>query len=143
MNWMDRIRSGVPPVILVAVVAVSTYWIFYGSSRDLNVIAAIILALGLFSVRKHYRVSYGVIEIGFSVFILIYNWRQGRGAFSSAFSSGFDISVWQIILLQTFTAIYISIRGMDNISEGSKEGRATHCAVAYAHGVCRWVLAFL
>jgi len=143
MNWMDRIRSGVPAVILVAVVAVSSYWIFYGSSRELNIVGAIILALGLFSVRKHYRVLYGVIEIGFSIFILTYNWRQGRGAFSSEFSSDFDISVWQIILLQTFTAVYIFIRGMDNISEGSKEGNASHHVVTYAHGVCRRVLAFL
>jgi hypothetical protein len=143
MSWMDRIRSGVPPVILAGVVAVSTYWIFYGSSRGLNIVGAIILALSLFSVRKHYRVAYGTIEVVFSIFILTYNWRQGRGAFSSDFSSDFDIWVWQIIFIQTFTAIYIFIRGMDNIAEGSKEGKASHPTIVYAHAVCRRVGAFL
>jgi hypothetical protein len=73
----------------------------------------------------------------------MYNWRQGRGAFSSDFSSDFDIWVWQIIFIQTFTAIYIFIRGMDNITEGSKEGKASHPIVVYAHAVCRRVVALL
>src|SRR5712675_2090427 len=69
-------------LILIIVLAGSAYEVFYGPSRDLNLAAAIILAIALFSVRKHYRVSYGAIEIAFGLFVLAHNWRQGRGAFS-------------------------------------------------------------
>jgi hypothetical protein len=137
------VRGAAPPIILAVVVAVSTYWIFYGSSRGLNIAGAIILALSLFSVRKRYRVLYGVIEIGFAVFILAYNWRQGRGAFSAEFSGGFDIWVWQLIFIQTFAAIYIFVRGLDNIDQGSKEGKASHPASSRVHAVCRWLIARL
>jgi hypothetical protein len=82
MTWMLTIRKAAPPIVLAVVVVVSTYKIFYGPSRYLNNASAIILALSLFSVRKHYKVSYGAIEIVFSIFVLTYNWRQGRGAFS-------------------------------------------------------------
>jgi hypothetical protein len=82
MTWMLTIRKAAPPIVLAVVVVVSTYEIFYGPSRYLNNASAIILALSLFSVRKHYKVSYGAIEIVFSIFVLTYNWRQGRGAFS-------------------------------------------------------------
>jgi hypothetical protein len=143
MSWAVTVRGGGSPIILAVVLAVSTYWIFYGSSRGLNIAGAMILALSLFSVRKHCRVLYGIIEISFAIFVLTYNWRQGRGAFSSGFSSGFDIWVWQIIFLQTFTAIYIFIRGLDNVAEGSKEGKASHPAVAYAHAVCKRIMGLL
>jgi hypothetical protein len=143
MSLAVMVRNAAPPVILAIVVVASALKVFYGPSRVLNIVGAIILALSLFSIRKHYRVFYGAIEVAFGVFVLGYNWRQGRGAFSSGFSSGFDIWIWQIIFIQTFTAIYIFIRGLDNIAEGSKEGKASHPAVAYAHAVCRRVVAFL
>jgi hypothetical protein len=100
MSWTVTFRGAAQPVILMVVIAASTLEIFYGPSRGLNVVGAIILALSLFSVRKHYRVVYGTIEVVFSTFILTYNWRQGRGAFSSDFNSDFDIWVWQIIFIQ-------------------------------------------
>src|ERR1700720_3870932 len=143
MSWAIKRSDVVQPIVLMVVVAVSSYEIFYGPSRGLNVVSAVILALGLFAVRKHYRVSYGAIEIGFGIFVLTYNWQQGRGAFSSGFSAGFDIWVWQIILLQTFTAIYVFIRGMDNIDAGSKEGKASHPAVVCGHAWCRSIIAWL
>jgi hypothetical protein len=62
---------------------------------------------------------------------------------SSDFSSDFDISVWQIIFIQAAAAIYIFIRGVDNIAEGSKEGNASYPVVVYAHAVCRWAVALL
>jgi hypothetical protein len=143
MNWTVTVRCAAPPVILAVVMAVSTFEVFYGPTRALNTAGAIVLALGLFSVRKHYRVLYGAIEIGFGIFVLTYNWRLGRGAFSSGFSSDFDIWVWPLIFLQTFTAIYIFVRGLDNITEGSKEGKVFHPAVAHAHAVCRQVTGLL
>jgi hypothetical protein len=131
-------------LILIIVLAGSAYEVFYGPSRDLNVVAAIILAIALFSVRKHYRVSYGAIEIAFGLFVLAYNWRQGRGAFSSDFSSSdFDVWIWQIILLQTFTAIYVIIRGLDNIDQGSQPGKAAHPCVLRVHAICRGAISIL
>jgi hypothetical protein len=60
---MNKIRTVLPPIILAVVSATATYWIFYGSTRYLNISGAIILALSLFSIRKNYRVTYGLIEI--------------------------------------------------------------------------------
>jgi hypothetical protein len=80
MRWTVTCRGAVQPVILIVVIAASTLEIFYGPSRGLNVVGAILLALSLILVRKHYRVAYGTIEVVFSTFILTYNWRQGRGA---------------------------------------------------------------
>jgi hypothetical protein len=143
MIWMDRIRSGVSTIILATVVAVSIYWTFYGSSRGLNIGGAIILALSLFSVRKRYRVLYGMIEITFGIFLLAYSWRQGRGAFSAEFSSEFDIWIWQIVFIQNFAAIYVIIRGLDNVDQGSAAGKAARVPVARLHGACRWIMSFL
>jgi hypothetical protein len=130
-------------VILAIALAGSTYEVFYGTSRELNVVAAIILAVGLFSVRKHYRASYGAIEVAFGLLLLAYNWRQGRGAFSSGFSSGFDIWIWQVILLQTLAGIYVIIRGLDNIEQGSQPGKAAHPYIARVHAIYRTTLSIL
>ena len=138
-----RHRSVVRAVILTIALAGWTYEVFYGTGRELNAVAAIILAICLFSMRKHYRVSYGAIEVAFGLFLLAYNWRKGRGAFSSEFSSDFQIWVWQVILIQTFAGIYVIIRGLDNIEQGSRPGKATHPYIARAHAICQralWIL---
>src|SRR6266851_423254 len=110
MSATLKLRNVVAPIVLALVLVGAYYEIFYGPNRALNIVGAITLALGLFALRKHYRLTYGFIEIGFRIFVLTYNWQQGRGAFSSAFSTGFDRWVWEVIFIQNFAAIYVLIR---------------------------------
>ena len=42
---------------------------------------------------------------------------QRRGGFSAGFSGGFDAYQWTVILLQTAAAIYLTIRGLDNLAQ--------------------------
>jgi hypothetical protein len=40
-------------------------------------------------------------------------------------------------------AIYVIIRGLDNIEQGSQPGKAAHPYIARVHAICRWVLSIL
>jgi hypothetical protein len=111
-------RDFARPIILCVVATLSLWGIFRGPNAYCTVVSALVLAVMLFSGRKHYRGTYGAIEIGFGIFVLIYAWHKGRGEFSSDFSNDFQIYEWQLILLQTFGAIFIIIRGLDNIGQG-------------------------
>lgn len=135
----DAARS----VILAVVIPLAAYEIFYGPSALVNVGAAVIMAIGLYSVRKHHGFLYGAIEIAFGVAVLLFTWARGRGGFSSGFSNGFAIYEWRIILVQTFAAIYIIVRGLDNLEKGSREGLASCGAIMWAHAFGRRILSIL
>jgi hypothetical protein len=130
-------------VILVVVIPLAAYEIFYGPSAPVNVGAAVIMAIGLFSVRRHHGFLYGAMEIAFGIAILVFTWAKGRGGFSSGFSNGFATYEWRIILVQTFAAIYILVRGLDNLEKGSREGFASYGAIARLHTFGRRILSIL
>jgi hypothetical protein len=54
----------------------------------------------------------------YGLFVLWDASGKGRGGFSSAFSSGFDTFQLSVVLIQTFGAIYVLIRGLDNLVQG-------------------------
>jgi hypothetical protein len=83
MEWKQVVQV----VVLATVLPLSVYEVFYGPCRELNVVGAIVAAISLFAIRKHYLTTYGAIEILFGLFVLWNSWKQGRGAFSSDFSS--------------------------------------------------------
>ena len=139
MKRSEIVRAGILTVALIA----SIYEVIYGPARAVNTLAALTLAATLFSIRKHYRVTYGVIEIAFGIFALAYTWRAGRGAFSSDFSSDFDIFVWQLVVLSTLTGVYVIIRGLDNIDQGSQPGKGRHPYVLRMHAMCQRIIAAL
>jgi hypothetical protein len=72
--------------------AVSTYEIFYGPDRLINVAAAIPLALSLFAIRKHYRTIYGTIEIAFGAFV--FGTHGDRGGAGLALTSVAGLSTF-------------------------------------------------
>ena len=76
------------------------------------------VALSLFFWRFRFRLLYGIIELGFGLFVLWYAASQGRGDVSSNFSSNFNRFQLSVVLIQTFGAIYVLIRGMDNLFQG-------------------------
>lgn len=131
------------PIILCVIATLALYGVFRGPSAFWVVASAIVLAVILFSIRKHYRGTYGAIEIAFGIFVLIYTWSKGRGGFSSDFSNDFQIYEWQLILLQTFGAIYIIIRGLGSLEQGAEYAKASHPAVVWVHTACKKLIAIL
>jgi len=92
--------------------------LIYAQSKSLVVSSGIVLALFLFLLRLRFRFLYGAIEIGFGLFVLWNVADKGRGDFSSGLSTGFDTFQISVVLIQTFGAIYIFIRGLDNLLQG-------------------------
>jgi hypothetical protein len=87
-------------------------------SKPLIVASGVVTALTLFLLRLRFRFLYGLIEIGFGLCVLWDAAGKGRGGFSAGFSSGFDTFQISVVLIQTFGAIYVLIRGLDNILQG-------------------------
>ncbi|MBK3666156.1 hypothetical protein JJE66_33665 [Bradyrhizobium diazoefficiens] len=86
--------------------------------KPVIIAAGIFVALSLFLLRLRFRVVYGAIEVVFGLYVLWDAAGKGRGSFSSGFSSGFDTFQISVVLIQTFGAIYILIRGLDNLLQG-------------------------
>ena len=78
----------------------------------------IVVAVSLFCFRFRFRLIYGLGELVFGLLVLWDATGKGRGAFSSDFSSGFDIFQLSVVFIQTFGAIYVLIRGLDNSLQG-------------------------
>jgi hypothetical protein len=68
--------------------------------------------------KRNHRIFYGVSEIFVAIYILSQNYPQGRGGFSSGFSDGFQVFKWNVVLISTLAAVYIMVRGLENIREG-------------------------
>jgi hypothetical protein len=68
--------------------------------------------------KTKHRIFYGLSEIFAGIYILSQHYPEGRGAFSSGFSDGFQMFRWNVVLISTLTAVYIIVRGLDNIREG-------------------------
>jgi len=84
-------------------------------SKSLIIGSGIFTALSLFLLRLRFRSLYGAIEVGFGLYVLWNAADKGRGNFGSGFSSGFDTFQISVVLIQTFGAIYILVRGLDNL----------------------------
>ena len=92
-------------------------YVFYGPGRVEIVVASLVIAVSLFWLQKIARGVYGAIEVLVG-FVAIWDAStKGRGGFSAGFSGGFDAYQWTVILLQTAAAIYLTIRGLDNLAQ--------------------------
>ena len=98
--------------------------VFYGSSRAGIVVASLVIAISLFWLRKIARGLYGAIEVLIGFVAILDASTKGRGALSAGFSSGFQRYEWAVILLQTAAAIYITIRGLDNLEQWWSDKRS-------------------
>jgi hypothetical protein len=105
------------PGVIAIVSAIAVYGAFYGSPR-IYVLSGMWIAGVLFWLRKRRRLAYGLTEVLAGLFTLYQSSTIGRGAFSSGFSDGFQTYRWQLILISTLGAIYVIIRGLDNIDQG-------------------------
>jgi hypothetical protein len=87
-------------------------------------VASLVIAGSLFWLRKIARGVYGAIEVLIGFVAILDASTKGRGAFSSAYSSGFERYEWTVILLQTAAAIYLAIRGLDNLGQWWSDKRS-------------------
>lgn len=118
-------REAILAMLLSSVTGAAITLLIYGQSKSLIFASGIIIALSLFFWRLRFRFIYGVIEVGFGLYVLWDASGKGRGGFSSGFSSGFDTFQLSIVLIQTLGAIYILIRGLDNLLQGLPEQART------------------
>jgi len=108
-------NQAVVATCLTFVCGVATTIIVESPNKTAIFASGIVLAVVLFLLRMRVRVVYGLIEVAFGLYVLWNAAGKGLGSFSSGFSSGFDTFQLSVILIQTFGAIYILIRGLDNL----------------------------
>lgn len=77
----------------------------------------ILLAVGMFVVRKLSRSLYGVIEIVAGFLLLYASFHVAAGGFSKAFGSGFQTFRTTVAFTAVLGGVFAMVRGLDNISE--------------------------
>ena len=112
-------REALLATALSGVTGMATVGLLYAHYKPLIFLSGILVAITLFFWRIRFRFLYGVIELAFGLYVLWYVADKGRGSFSSAFSAGFDTFQLSVVLIQTFGAIYILIRSLDNLLQGT------------------------
>jgi|SRR6516162_1681958 hypothetical protein len=124
-RWLSSFWKRYERAIALFIAAVlATLYVFYGSSRAGIVVASLVIAISLFWLRKIARGLYGAIEVLIGFVAILDASTKGRGALSAGFSSGFQRYEWAVILLQTAAAIYITIRGLDNLEQWWSDKRS-------------------
>jgi hypothetical protein len=106
--------------IAVLVIGAAIYAALFGT-WTMYILAGIILGFAFFWLRDHHRISYGLSEVAAGIFGLYQTSSVGRGDFSADFSSSdFRTFQWKVAFFATLGAVYIIVRGLDNISQGWK-----------------------
>ena len=124
-RWLSSFWKRYERAIALFIAAVlATLYVFYGSSRAGIVVASLVIAISLFWLRKIARGLYGAIEVLIGFVAILDASTKGRGALSAGFSSGFQRYEWAVVLLQTAAAIYITIRGLDNLEQWWSDKRS-------------------
>jgi uncharacterized membrane protein len=111
-NYSRYIQIGA----LVLLFAGAGWFALYGSTFT-HVIAGFVIAVILYVFRKYHRVLYGLCEVIVGIVALVQTYplvRQTCGTFAESC----EPFKWYVIPLATFIAIYILIRGFDNIEQG-------------------------
>jgi hypothetical protein len=114
---MARLKPYFWLTIVTTILATAAYLIFV-SGPLLTCLWGMVIAATLFWMRENHRVFYGATEILAGLFILGQDYPKGRGAFSSTFSDGFQTFQWNVVLISTVGAVYIMVRGFDNVKRG-------------------------
>ncbi len=124
--WEHLRRSPRIPLVgalLALITGAAARALLEGTSRQMIFGGGIVVAISLFCFRFRFRLIYGLGELVFGLLVLWDATGKGRGAFSSDFSSDFDIFQLSVVVIQIFGAIYVLIRGMDNCYQGLPEAR--------------------
>ena len=102
----------------------SVYVMFRSEHTPVIFLSGIVVGISLFILRREIRWFYGLIEIVFALFVLYDSAGKGRGDFSSDFGAAFSKFQFNLVIIQMFGAIYVLIRGLDNLFQGAPPLRA-------------------
>jgi hypothetical protein len=103
--------------ITAAFLAFAVYRIFQ-SGPTMTCVWGLGMAAVLYWMRQRHAVVYGATEIVAGLFILWNNYSIGRGGFSGAFNEAFQTFQSNVVLISILGAVYIMVRGFDNIQRG-------------------------
>jgi hypothetical protein len=107
-------------LITASLLSLAIYGVF-NSGRFMTCIWGLVIAITLYWMRSKHLAFYGLTEVAAGLFILAQKYEEGRGGFSSGFSTGFQTFHWNIVLVATLGAVYIMVRGIDNFLKGITE----------------------
>jgi hypothetical protein len=113
------LRKQIKSTLALLIAGVALYLVVYPSTKATIIVGGIVAALAMFAFRQQQRLLYGLLELAFAVFFLVDASSKGRGDFSADFGNDFATFKLSVVLLQTFGAIYVIIRGLDNCYQGS------------------------
>jgi hypothetical protein len=102
-------------VLIAAIVLAAAIYFIFVSGPVTSCFLGLIIASTLFWIRETHQRIYGLSEIGVGLFVLYQSFPKGRGGFSAGFSGGFQTFEWSVILISTVGAVYIMVRGLDNV----------------------------
>lgn len=101
----------------LALVCLTASWFTLYGSRTMHIIGGLVLAGLLYFVRKNHRVVYGFIEVAAGIGTLISSYPLVRRT-CGTFAESCEPFAWYVIPLASLFAIYVIIRGIDNIEHG-------------------------
>jgi heme O synthase-like polyprenyltransferase len=84
----------------------------------LYILFGVIAAVVLYLCRLHFQLIYGLIEIIVGLFLMVLSLKVTGGDFSNDFSNDFDTFHYAVIITTYFGAIFVMVRGLDNIRQG-------------------------
>lgn len=111
-------REALLASFLSALTGGATFLLVTAHNKVLVFACGVLVATALFFWRLRFRFLYGLIELGFGLYVLWNAADKGRGSFSSGFSADFDTFQMSVVLIQTFGGIYILVRSLDNLLQG-------------------------
>ena len=104
--------------VVAGILCLAVYFIF-NSGPKVTCFWGLIMAATLFWMREKHTIVYGLTEVMAGLFILGQNYSNGRGGFSSGFfAKAVETFKGNVVLVTTLGAVYIMVRGLDNIKRG-------------------------
>jgi hypothetical protein len=106
-----RLAKAVAPLWALVSPHASSLWSVWWFNV-LGTLVVLMIGVGLFLFRKHYRIFYGLCEVGFAISV---GWISLARAHRVQ-----DATSWIAVV----AAAYLVVRGLDNYEEGRKEAIA-------------------
>jgi hypothetical protein len=104
----------------VTVLWLAVYGVF-NSGRAMTCAWGLVIAITLFWMRLKHAFVYGLTEVAAGLFILAQSYTVGRGGFSAGFNEAFQTFQGNVVLVSTLGAVYVMVRGFDNMKRGLSE----------------------
>jgi hypothetical protein len=114
VQFTNVLRTYYRVLIATLILALLIFFIFRSGPIPTCVLGFLI-AVTFFWMRECHQKVYGLSEIIVGLFILYETFPKGRGGFSADFSDDFQKFQSSVVLISVAGAVYIMVRGLDNI----------------------------